>query len=608
LTVFIEDETGNATVAREVEFWDSEEDVCVFELPSGRKIDCWKDRMLTTRSYAVLTTSDLQLHPATALWRLINAGEHKLSILAKDWTSLKILLENEVLWFPYCAIAPSRPPDPNWAAAVTTRVQPHDTRIGQLITLELSGTPANCDLVSIRVGAMPLSFDRRGSGFRTESFELTPAVASEPAVSLVLRSNGRLVRLRRRIPLEISGVGRLTEHGWIAVNPDEPLTTNAGDSSLYRIFLPSHWVGGQFNDLALVEGSTFARRLTRPVRPLGSLGGFGAPLAVRKGPYNSEGDVLLISSRVVKPGIVQRVEFANEEIKITLRRRIIPDNNYSVCLWYFPEEPVFVDVGVLSVSASTWTLRNAATAETIIAIAYNGTRIGAWWPQVFPPPGADSPLPVALLAALLRWMHLPLLDTVFRATLTAWIQCSPVAFLAGWLLEQDLPGNLNVTPVSEEWLSVVRQYFSNWEPTETQAKAFIALFDARPPHPLIHATQALLRVDPVLMARLLRHILPTGRTDRRDYILTLREAVAGFPQNLSAVQSDNRMKQLRDEAARLMQVNSGFVESGLVRPAITSIHGGTVCERDRRNLDVAMGVAAFREYLAVRILTELENA
>ena len=146
LTVFIEDETGNAKVAREVEFWDSEEDVCVFALPSGHKIDCWKDRMRTTRSYAVLTTSDLQLRPAPALWRLINAGEHKLSILAKDWTSLEMLLENEVLWFPYCAIAPSRLHDPDWAAAVTVRVLPHDARIGQSVTLELSGIPANWDL------------------------------------------------------------------------------------------------------------------------------------------------------------------------------------------------------------------------------------------------------------------------------------------------------------------------------------------------------------------------------------------------------------------------------------------------------------------------------
>ena len=368
---------------------------------------------------------------------------------------------------------------------------------------------------------MPLSFERRGSGFRTESFVLTPAVANELVVLLALRSKGRLVRLRRRVSLEISGVGRLTENGWIAVNPDESLTTNDGGSSLYRIFLPSHWVGGQFNDLALVEGSTFSRRLTRSARPLGSLGGFGAPLAVRKGPYNSEGDVLLISSRVVNPGIVQRVEFTNEEIRITLRRPITPDNNYNICLWYFPEEPVFVDAGELSVSASTWALRNAATAETIIAVAYNGTRIGAWWPQLLPQPGADSPLPVARLAALLRWMHLPLLDTTFRSTLTAWIQRSPVAFLAGWLLEQDLPGNLNATPVSEEWLSVVRQYFLDWQPTEREAKEFIALFaSATPLPPEIPATQALLRVDPVLMARLLMQVLPTDSTKRRMYIWT----------------------------------------------------------------------------------------
>ena len=57
-----------------------------------------------------------------------------------------------------------------------------------------------------------------------------------------------------------------------------------------------------------------------------------------------------------------------------------------------------------------------------------------------------------------------------------------------------------------------------------------------------------------------------------------------------------------------MQVDGSFLKLGLVSPAITSIHGGAVCDRDRRNLDVAMGVAAFREYLAVRILTELENA
>ena len=608
LTVSIEDEMGSVKVATEIELWDAEEDICVFELSSGRKIDCWKDRMSTTRSYAVLTTSDLKLRPTLVLWRLINASEHKLSILAKDWTSLEVLLENEVLWFPYRATAPSRPRDPDWATAITIRVQPHDARIGQSVTLELSGIPVNCDLVSIRVGTMPLLFYRKGSGFRTESFEMTSAVANKPTVSLALRHNGRLVRLRRHVLLETSGIARLTKNGWMAVTPEELLTTNDGGNTLYRIFLPSHWIGEEFNELALVEGSIFSRRLSRSARPLGSLGGFGAPLAVRKGPYNSVGDVLLISSRVVDPGIVQGVECTNAEIRITLRHSIEPDNNHSVCLWYFPDEPVFISGGALGGSASTWTLRNArnaATAESIIAIAYSGTRIGAWWPQQLPSPStnsSDSSLPAAHVAALLRWMHLPLLDTAFKETLTAWIRHYPVDFLAAWLLEQSLSKDLNASPVSEEWLSVVRQYFSNWEPTETQAKAFIALFDSRPPHPLIHATQALLRADPVLMARLLRQILPTGKTARRNYILTLREAVAGFPQNLSAVQSENRMNQLLDEAARLMQVNSGFVELGLVRPAIKSIHGVTVSGSHRRNLDIAMGVAAFREYLAVRIL------
>jgi len=44
-----------------VDLWDPTEEVTVYELPSGRRLDAWHDRMSPRKSYALLAAPDLEL-------------------------------------------------------------------------------------------------------------------------------------------------------------------------------------------------------------------------------------------------------------------------------------------------------------------------------------------------------------------------------------------------------------------------------------------------------------------------------------------------------------------------------------------------------------------
>ena len=61
-------------------------------------------------------------------------------------------------------------------------------------------------------------------------------------------------------------------------------------------------VGHDADRLALLEGPIFLKRLWRHPRPLGQLGGYGAPLELRS-PYNFIDFRMMISAEVHDPGI-----------------------------------------------------------------------------------------------------------------------------------------------------------------------------------------------------------------------------------------------------------------------------------------------------------------
>jgi hypothetical protein len=110
------------------------------------------------------------------------------------------------------------------------------------------------------------------------------------------------------------------------------------------------------------------------------------------------------------------------------------------------------------------------------------------------------------------------------------------------------------------------------------------------------------------MGRFLRRRLPEDPQELLLYVQDLLTPLLSFPRNITAAAATNRRNRLLAEAANVMQVDTHFLRLALVQPALWSITGIVLTERQRKNLEMALGVGAFREYLAAQILAGLENA
>jgi hypothetical protein len=129
--------------------------------------------------------------------------------------------------------------------------------------------------------------------------------------------------------------------------------------------------------------------------------------------------------------------------------------------------------------------------------------------------------------------------------------------------------------------------------------------------PLWTTIRWLMRVDPLLMGRVVRSWFrdvdssARGQSAAAAQIQALQRQLVHLPANASEKDLRIRQEEILDQAATVMQVDSGFLESGIVRRAVETLTGGSLSSLDTTNLDVALAVAPLREYLALRVLGEV---
>jgi hypothetical protein len=250
-----------------------------------------------------------------------------------------------------------------------------------------------------------------------------------------------------------------------------------------------------------------------------------------------------------------------------------------------------------------------------VAVAFAGARLGAAWPADLEPfltapecAGGDP----RLTAALLRWMHLPVLSPAWLPVCSAWARRHAPEVLAAWLLDDGLPDGLCHSGMGEEWIAVVRQVLADWQPDPEQSQAVVGRLagDDRA-EPLAPAARCLLRVDPLLLGRVvqtwLHHMEPFGseRAARQGQIQRLRRQMAGLTDTATETDLRLRQEEVLGHAAAAMGVDDRFLEAGIVQRALgllTPERSAALSPVDATNLAVALGVAPFREYLGLRVL------
>ncbi|MBI5016778.1 MAG: hypothetical protein HZB55_15000 [Deltaproteobacteria bacterium] len=451
-------------------------------------------------------------------------------------------------------------------------------------------------------------------------------LGENPQIHIGVQHGGERRTLRQNVWIDPVGVARLGTDGWEAMgpcgplsSPPGPLSADAARGSLFRIYPPPSFA--KASDLALLEGDTWVGRVKADASPLGRLGGWGARLAVRRGPYNATEDVLGVSEEVTAPGVVSDVDLWTDpgRARVRLTDALEPGPGHRLVWWAEDGEMATSDVAAQGTEDGGvwWSADIPGQDPPIIAVAlaYGGqaegpaSRIGAWWAETWADSLAEAGDDDApFLAAMMRWFHLPVLGGYAFQRVRAFVQKFPAECLAAWLLEDSPAEGLAAPPLDESWLSAVRSLFWDWRPSADQAHVVLlslAQTAQLDEEAVCRAGTWLHRADPLLLCRVMRswfrgYLVPAkGDAAATVYVASLLVCVGELP-NVEALEA-TASTQL-SLVAETLGVDPHFVDVGLLQRARQHLLGQPVESRARFNLGLAMGVEPFRRLLALRLL------
>ena len=622
----IMDDNGDTQASQLLELWNQDEDVELFDLQSGMRFDAYSRRRQPNRAYGLLTSPDLAVEPSDLQFHEIGSDSNaKMLYLlpSSNELAVRVILCGEEIWSSSSdGGASPKPPEPDWSKTVRARILPSDRiRLDRYegSCVRISGFASDTELLYVRFGGRPLDFNLGEDGdYLTEKLDITRGMAARNTLALPqimfkigLRRGSEQASVERTCVLNVSGVLRASDDGWQVVKREDKLAVHEAKQIPYKVFLPG--AGQDADRLALLEGPIFLKRLWRRPSPLGQLGGYGASLELRP-PYNFTSFKMVVSAEVHDPGIFERAPAGdNGKIRLYLRHPLEPGRGHTIVLWKIGEPPVMLDaLGNVEHQGCEWdiSIPGVSLEDGFAALAYKGARIGAWWPTN--PSWSDASNRSAKeTAALLKWMHAPIVSPSWLPSVRGLAQRYPAQLLTSWLLDEGLPSSLTDTATEEQWKSSVRQVFAVWIPDgESVREIIMALGQASADDAVTEALLVLFFEDPLLMGRVasvwiksLDLPFPGGASAKRELIDRMRFLVAGLsPGSDGLLRRENEML---EQVARLMNVDENFVKRGIVQRVLASSDYNELATLDQYNVETALSTAPFREYLGLRILSSL---
>lgn len=662
-TIALADDNGTVVASQLVQLWNPDEDVELFDLATGDRLDAFSTQRAPSKDYGLLVSPDLMVKPSGLRFHSVGSGVHgkRLYFLpAGGDQTVRITLSeakggaSEVWNSASGGGIRAKLPEPSWASRVYTSIVPPGPEwLGRYRSIRIVVPIDDIAVQDVRVGGMPLNFAPDGDrDYQTEEFDISTSIsAARPhqiRVKLVLRRGSERTTVERDCLANSYGVMRATGDGWEVVDPAERLFANDALRSTYRLVMSE--TGVQVSDLALMEGSVFLDRAWSRPRGLRKLGGYGAPLEVRA-PYNptDDGSSLVIASEVCDTGVLTGVlRSVGGELCLRFRDILEPGSGHEIILWSIGALPrTFRAADVVIQQGDDWRLRGVdyPARHFCVAVSYDGDLIGAWWPDRAARISVEDAESALTIAAMLRWIHAPIMSSGWLNEVQAFAQQYPAQVLSAWFREEGLPNGLvNRVASSELWGAVVREVFVGWAPDQATAQAVIhALGEGDSDEDRVSdSLYLLLREAPLLMGRVARAWLePAGGADQRQtardglrLVERLRllvadvpeESVSPFevelwqngeldeePQSKPLTRSEKQQaeqdkgRELLDNAASAMGVDSGYLDNGVIGKVLGPLDYAQLDNMNRNNAETALNIQPFRELLGLRILASLTN-
>jgi len=621
------DLSGAVEHVMDLDLWDGAEDVTLFKLPGGMSVADPYAGLSSGTQYVLLCPADLELRPTASDWAKVAGGKFLLQSIPAEWRTQQValMLGEEELWRPTAKLD-GQVKLPGWTAEIRVRCRSSRVRLGEPLGLCISH-PAGSHVTFVRINGRTRGFSATCPGETdVEPIQLDGEMpGGNLKMSLGVRMDDQHVSLHRVGRVAVEGVAMRCADGWKPLLPQDELDVRTARVNSIRILPPREDADQALRDWGLLEGNTFVRRLSAHPGPLEGLSGFGAKLRVRYGPYNSIEEPMEVAASVVDHGLVRSVvgTSVGSQFAVIIEGSIEPDEREHSVVWCDVRGTQHLVHPCAShalgdSNASVWTCPRpeGASMPWAIGVGFRGERLGAWWDADWHlrviEAGGDS----SELAAMLRWLRLPILASSARSSVLELVRDSPQETAEAWIRDEHLPEQLVHGYVDDAWVESVRRLFDIGQGSEAWLLGIFDAFDAEGlgnPAAFEAAARELMRVNPILMGRVLfvaaaRRLVPS----------ICKAGAAGVLQGILCRLAQCGDGALEDELDRAMEdlivqvaadvgvgrpADVGFVRYGLLERALQRMGGrpaGT--SFDEVNVNLALGIDPFRRLLAASVL------
>ncbi len=128
---------------------------------------------------------------------------------------------------------------------------------------------------------------------------------------------------------------------------------------------------------------------------------------------------------------------------------------------------------------------------------------------------------------------------------------------------------------------------------------------------LLRAAWSLLRVDPLLMGKVVRTYaenvcLPQfGITSTRKILSSLLAAFSGSTQSVNIALQKKKNTLLEDISNTMGYLDTNFIRRGLIEPALSTLEGKVLKELEENNLALSLHIESFRRLLGIYVLEKI---
>lgn len=616
---------GQVIASYPISLWDTNDDITVFRA-TGKRMNAWQDTMRTETSYYLITAPDISIEPPPPYWCKLDAQGTRLSLLQEGWSSsLTARLEGHLFWQPNNKELSKRE-EPRWAHLVDISLESDTNQISFGDKLQvLIRHPEHISLSFVRLCTKPISFSDQSEEIAiTEPIVITPEMLfhgshlAELNFTLGARKDAASIRIDRSLRVEVIGAAMLSSEGWIALQPEMTLTVEQARTNPIQVFQAG------LKEWAILEGDTWIGRPSGTPRPIGSLAGLGAQIRLRHGPYNAIDRDAPLMNEVVNRGIITSIQPRREHdystYNIQLAYPIELSDQHKVVVWDENGQLHVADREYMLVQlrqTADWILElpDNAARPIVIAIAYSGRRLGAWWENNWTDLLQHQSQDNKTKATMLRWFQLPILNDSSCLLVRGFVEQYGSTILPIWLSDVPLLDHLDWSIADEQWLSAVRILFSRWRPNDWATRRLVGQLGGMDEHleePMLQTAWKLLRIDPLLMGKVLQRFV-TDVYYPQFGISATRELFKMLLSMLTEATDSNNLFQrkstLMGEISDTMgYVDLNFVRRGLLEPALSIFNRKAIPSIQENNLALALSIEPFRRLLGINILERIEQS